>query len=181
MTTALQCCVCLSHTSTWISHRYTHTPSLLNARPPSPSSSHPSGVPQSTGLSSLYHLLRILHIVMYLFPCHSPNSSHSIIQLKESLGNANHSTLTLTLNKPLMVLFLLHSPSAPATLVPGWCLCLYTFFLSLLLRTCSPLFSAFINHPTLYLLRETIFHLLHLTWDSVIILSCHSCWFPLQH
>ena len=38
---ALQCCVGLCHTSTWISHRYTHVPSLLNLPPTShPSSCH---------------------------------------------------------------------------------------------------------------------------------------------
>ena len=31
---ALQYCVCLSHTSTWISHKYTYVPSLLNLSPP---------------------------------------------------------------------------------------------------------------------------------------------------
>ena len=30
---ALQCCICFSHTSTWISHRYTSVPFLLNLLP----------------------------------------------------------------------------------------------------------------------------------------------------
>ena len=30
---ALQCCICFSHTSTWISHRYTSLPFLLNLLP----------------------------------------------------------------------------------------------------------------------------------------------------
>ena len=61
---ALQYFVGLYHTSTWISHRYTYVPSLLN--PPSPSSnpSHFSKLSQNSELSSLYytantHLLSI--------------------------------------------------------------------------------------------------------------------------
>ena len=63
---ALQYCVGLYHTSTWISHRYTYVPSLLNPLS-SPTPSHPSRLSQSTGLSSLCHmanshLLSILHM-----------------------------------------------------------------------------------------------------------------------
>ena len=47
---ALQYCVGLCHTSTWISHRHTCIPSLLN---PSPTPSHPSRLSRHTGLSSL--------------------------------------------------------------------------------------------------------------------------------
>ena len=63
---ALQYCVGLYHTSTWISHRYTYVPSLLNPLP-SPTPSHPSRLSQSTGLSTLCHeanshLLSILYM-----------------------------------------------------------------------------------------------------------------------
>ena len=44
---ALQYCVGSCHTPTWISHRYTYVPSLLNLPPPS--LSHPSRLSQSTG------------------------------------------------------------------------------------------------------------------------------------
>ena len=117
-TNALEYCVGLSHASTWIGHRHTHTASLLNT-PPTSHLIAPLWVATEHQAELLCHLLRILHMVMYMFPCYSLNSSHSITQLRESLGNANHNMLPLTLNKPLMLWFLLHSHSAPATLVPG--------------------------------------------------------------
>ena len=46
---ALQYCVGFCHTSTWISQRYTHVPSLFYL----PSASYPSRLLQSPGLSSL--------------------------------------------------------------------------------------------------------------------------------
>ena len=68
-----------------ISHRYTYVPSLLNP-PPISHPSHPSGLSQSTGLSSLCHtansyLLSTLHMVMYIFPCYSCNSFHPLLPL----------------------------------------------------------------------------------------------------
>ena len=82
-TTALQYCVGLCHSSTRISHRYTYVPSLLNPLP-SPIPSHSSRLSQSTGLNSLsytanFHLLSTLYMVMYMFPCYSPNSPHSLL------------------------------------------------------------------------------------------------------
>ena len=53
-TIALQHCAGFCHTSTWISHRYTYVPSLLNL-PPTSQPSHPSRLPQSPELSSLRH------------------------------------------------------------------------------------------------------------------------------
>ena len=50
---ALQNFVVFCSTSTWISHRYTYIPSLLNL--PSPSPSHPSRLIQSPCLSFLSH------------------------------------------------------------------------------------------------------------------------------
>ena len=49
---ALQNCVGFCHTSTWISHRQTYVPSLLNLLP---TVSHPSRLSQGTNLSSLSH------------------------------------------------------------------------------------------------------------------------------
>ena len=60
-----------------IDHRYTSIPSLLNL-PPTPL--HPLRLSQSTSLSSLCHTansrwLPALHMVMYMFPCYSLNST----------------------------------------------------------------------------------------------------------
>ena len=60
-------------------------PSLLR-HPPSPTPSHPSKLSENTRLSSLCHtanshLLSILRIVMYTFPCYFLNSSHPFLPL----------------------------------------------------------------------------------------------------
>ena len=65
---ALQNFVLFCQTSTRISHRYTHVPSAP-ASLPSPSPSHPSGLSESSCLSSLSHTanshwLSILHMVL---------------------------------------------------------------------------------------------------------------------
>ena len=52
---ALQYCVGFYHISTWISHRYTHVPSLLSA-PRISHPIHPSRLSPSTGLISLCHI-----------------------------------------------------------------------------------------------------------------------------
>ena len=67
----------VSAISTWISHRLTDVPSLLNL-PPTPS--HPSRLSRSTSLSSLSHTASshwrsILYMVMYVFPCYPLNLS----------------------------------------------------------------------------------------------------------
>ena len=64
---ALQCCVDFCHTSAWVSHRFTHVPSLLPPATPS----HPSRLSQNTGLNSLCHTanshrLSISPVVMYV-------------------------------------------------------------------------------------------------------------------
>ena len=61
---------------------------------PSPSPSYPSRLSQNPGLSSLFytansHLLSILHMVMYMFPCYSLNSSHSFLE-RHLLKNTKH-------------------------------------------------------------------------------------------
>ena len=77
----MQCCVGFCHTSTWISHRYTYVPSLLNFPPTPP---HPSRLSQSTRLSSLHHTtnsnwLFILYMIMYMFPCYSLHWTHALL------------------------------------------------------------------------------------------------------
>ena len=90
---ALQHCVGLCHTSTWIGHihihihSYTYVPPSRGAPPPpSPTPSHPSKLSENTRLSSLCHtanshLLSILHIVMYTFPCYFLSLSHPFLPL----------------------------------------------------------------------------------------------------
>ena len=65
-------------TSTWISHRYTYVPSLLNL--PFFSPSHPSRLSLSTSFVSLNHIanfpcLSALHMIIYVFQCYSLKSS----------------------------------------------------------------------------------------------------------
>ena len=74
----LQYCADFCHTSTWISHRYTYVPSLLNLSA-IPHPIPPSRLSQSTRLSSLCHSkspLSILYMVIFMFPCCSLNLSH---------------------------------------------------------------------------------------------------------
>ena len=69
------------HTSTWIVHRYTYAPSLLNSLPPL---SHPSKLSQSIGLSSLSHRANWLssfkygnvHVSLLHSVCPTPSSPH---------------------------------------------------------------------------------------------------------
>ena len=78
---ALQCCVSCCSITKWISYMYTYIP----ISPPScislpHSISHPSRWTQSTELISLCyaaasHQLAILHLVLYICPCHSLTSS----------------------------------------------------------------------------------------------------------
>ena len=81
---ALQYCVGFWHVSTWISHGYTHIPSLCPAfLPPHPS---PLGYNRAPVLTSLcqavnFHWLPILHMVMYMFQCYSLNSSRLLLRL----------------------------------------------------------------------------------------------------
>ena len=53
---------------------------------PSPTPSHPARLSQSPGLSSLCHTahshwLSRSHVIMYMFPCYSLNSSHPLLPL----------------------------------------------------------------------------------------------------
>ena len=80
---ALQYYAHLCHTSNK-SARGIHSPSLLNL-PPSHLPPHPTplGCHRALGLSSLCHRahshwLSIFHIVMNMFPCYSPDSSHPL-------------------------------------------------------------------------------------------------------
>ena len=82
---ALRCCVGFCHTSTWISHGSISVAFLLSL-PPTPTPSHPSWLSQSTKWNSLPHTanshwLSILYMVMYMFPCYSLCSSHSLLPL----------------------------------------------------------------------------------------------------
>ena len=77
------------HTSTWIHHGCTRVP---HPEPPShlPPHSIPLGHPSAPALSILYHALNldwwlISHMILYMFQCHSPKSSHPLpLPLPES-------------------------------------------------------------------------------------------------
>ena len=91
--TALQYCVGFCHTSTWINHRYTCVPSLLNLPPSTPS--HPARLSDSTDLSSPGQNSRQ---AVYGTEFWSFNSSIGFMQLKspklvlkENLGYAWYS------------------------------------------------------------------------------------------
>ena len=72
---SLQYCGGFCHTFTWISHRCTCVP---HSDPPH---SIPQGHPSAPALSILYHALNldwwfVSHMILYMFQCHSPKSSH---------------------------------------------------------------------------------------------------------
>ena len=70
------------HTLTWICHRYTRVP---HPEPPSflPPCTIPLGHPSAPAPSILYHALNldwrfISYMILYMFQCHSPKSSHPL-------------------------------------------------------------------------------------------------------
>ena len=72
------------HTSTWISHRCTCVPQILNPTPTSPSTQFLGGCPRALVLGALLHALNLhwsstLHMVMYVFQCYSLKSSHTYL------------------------------------------------------------------------------------------------------
>ena len=80
---ALQYHIDFCHISTWISHRYTYVPSLLNPTPislPIPPllvvTEHWVELPVSHRKS---HLPSVLHMVMYVFPNYSLNSPQPLL------------------------------------------------------------------------------------------------------
>ena len=77
---ALRQCDDFCHTSTWICHRYTYVPPSSAPLPP-PSPPHLSGCLRALALSvrphaSNLHRSSVLHMVIYMFQCYSPKSSH---------------------------------------------------------------------------------------------------------
>ena len=76
----LQYCDGFCHTSTWISHRHTHVPSLLNLPP----YSMPLGCHRAPALDFLCHAanshwLSILHMAMYMSQVIPPSPSPTMI------------------------------------------------------------------------------------------------------
>ena len=70
------------HTPTWIHHRYTHVP---HPEPPSlhPPCTIPLGCPSAPAPSIQYHASNldwqfISYMILYMFQCHSPKSSHPL-------------------------------------------------------------------------------------------------------
>ena len=69
----------------WSSHSYTYVTSFLRPPPTTTTPSYPSRLSQSPGWG-LHHTanccwLSILHMVMYIFQCHSLHSSHPLLPL----------------------------------------------------------------------------------------------------
>ena len=86
-------CFGLSHASVWVSHRYACVPSLLSP-PPISHPSHPSGLSQSTALSSLcyrahsqlpicfaYGSVRISLLLSQFIPEPNLSQKHSLLPL----------------------------------------------------------------------------------------------------
>ena len=76
----LQYCSSFCHTLTWISHGYTCVP---HPDPPShlPPHSIPQGQPSAPAVSTLSHASNldwrfVSYMILYMFQCHSPKSSH---------------------------------------------------------------------------------------------------------
>ena len=83
---ALQYCVGFWNKSIWISHRYTYVPSLLNFPPISHFSPHPTLYVVTEhwfNLPASYSKfpVAILHVVLYMLPWYSLNSSHPLLSL----------------------------------------------------------------------------------------------------
>ena len=78
---ALQNFVVFCQTSTWISHRYTYVPSLLNlAAQPNPLGWYRAPVLSFLSHTVNSHWLSTLHIVCK-FPCYSFHTSHPLLQI----------------------------------------------------------------------------------------------------
>ena len=79
---ALQNCASFCPTSTWISHRYTYVPSLLDLSPTSqPIPPLQVVIEHQFEFPELYGKLPllILHTVVYMFPCYFLHSSHPLL------------------------------------------------------------------------------------------------------
>ena len=70
------------HTSTWICHRYTRVP---HPEPPFllPPCTIPLGLPSAPAPSNQYHASNldwqfVSYMILYMFQCHSPKSSHPL-------------------------------------------------------------------------------------------------------
>ena len=73
--TALQYWFDICHTSTWINHRYTYVPSLLNL----PRTSHPSRLLWSPSWSSLSHTANSHWLSIYVCECNTKQSFKSTL------------------------------------------------------------------------------------------------------
>ena len=170
-TNALEYCVGFSHTSTWISHRYTHTPSFLNAPPTSHlitplwvATEHQAELPVSLAMYFTYGNVYVSMLFSQFIPLY--NTAKGIFR-KCKPQYVNPYTLQAT-DALIPPPFSLGSSHSGPWIVP-WPL--HILSIPTAQNMLAPLFSAFINHATQHLLREAIFHLFHLTWDSVYYYS----------
>ena len=101
------------HTSTWIRHGCTCVP---HPEPPShlPPRTIPLGHPSAPALSTLYHASNldwqlISHMVIYMFQCHSPKSSHPLFLLQSPKDCSIHLCLFCSLAYRFIVTIFLNS------------------------------------------------------------------------
>ena len=83
----LQNCGGFFHTSTWINHRCTCVPSILNTPSHIPRHPIPLGCLSTPALSALLHASNlqwssISHMIIYMFQCYSLKSSHPRLLLQ---------------------------------------------------------------------------------------------------
>ena len=101
------------HTSTWICHRCTRVP---HPEPPSPLPTHtiPLGHPSAPAPSILYHTLNldwqfISNMILHMFQCHSPKSSHPCPLLQSPKDCSIHLCLFRCLTYRVIVTIFLNS------------------------------------------------------------------------
>ena len=128
------------HSSTWVSHRHTYVPSLLNL-PPISHPSHPSRLSQKTRLSSLcntanFHWLPILHMVIIHF--HATLSIHPILSFSLCV-------LKSILYVCVSIAALQVGPSVPSFQIPYICVNMQYMSFSFWLTSLSTISSRFIH------------------------------------
>ena len=96
------------HTSTWIHHMYTRVP---HPEPPSllPPHTIPLGRPSAPAPSIQYHALNldwwfISYMILYMFQCHSPKSSHPLPLPQSPVQSSFVLRLILTMEFPEQLL-----------------------------------------------------------------------------
>ena len=105
------------HTLTWICHGCIWLP---HPEPPSHLAPHPIplGYPSALALSTLYHASNLVwqfisHMIIYMFQCHSPKSSHPRLLLQSPKHCSIHPCLFCCLTYRVIVTIFLNSMYMP--------------------------------------------------------------------